>query len=83
MNSAHISYQWLRRARRLTYGIIGTFTVLGLALTWRAALGGQVAEALAGAVVTLCVLGTGLVWSISVRLSANLLRLGREEPCEP
>lgn len=77
MNLAPISNQWLRRVRRLTYGIIGIFAVLGLGLTWRAALSGRVAEALAGAVVTLCVLGTGMVWSVSVRLSLNLLRLRR------
>ncbi|MFQ5491878.1 MAG: hypothetical protein ACE5GE_14260 [Phycisphaerae bacterium] len=77
MNSAHISYDWLRRARRLTYSVIGIFAALGLALTWRAALSGRVAEALAGAVVTLCVLGTGVVWSISIRLSMNVLRLRR------
>lgn len=77
MNLAPISYEWLRRVRRLTYGIIGIFAVLGLAMTWRAALNGRVVEALAGAVVTLCVLGTGMVWSVSVRLSLNLLRLRR------
>lgn len=77
MNLAPISYEWLRRVRRLTYGIIGIFAVSGLAMTWRAALNGRVAEALAGAVVTLCVLGTGMVWSVSVRVSLNQLRLRR------